>query len=46
MPESVFTPALPSRKPVAEPTAAEYLRVVALFVGIAVVCVVVLWGLL
>jgi hypothetical protein len=46
MTESVFTSALPSIKPIAEPTAAEYLRVVALFVAIAAVCMVVLWGLL
>jgi hypothetical protein len=46
MPESVFTPTLPSRKPVAEPTAAEYLRVVALFVAIAIACFGVLLGLL
>jgi hypothetical protein len=46
MTESVLNLTLPSRKSVADPTATEYLRVVALFVGIAVVCVVVLWGLL
>jgi hypothetical protein len=46
MTESVLNLTLLPRKPVADPTGAEYLRVVALFVGIAVVCVVVLWGLL
>jgi hypothetical protein len=46
MPESVLNLTPPSRKPVAEPTAAEYLRVVALFVGIAIACFGVLLGLL